>query len=42
MNQVQCDCSFFHFLLVASPRFGLVYLCVQFVFSAAAVHFLVR
>ena len=31
-------------LLVASLRsqFGLVYLCVQFVFSAAALHFLVR
>ena len=42
MNQVRCDCSFFYFLLVASLRFGLVYLCVQFVFSAAALHFLVR
>ena len=37
-------CSFFNLLLVASLRshFSLVYLCVQFVFSAAALHFLVR
>ena len=35
---------FFNLLLVASLRsqFSLVYLCVQFVFSAAALHFLVR
>ena len=35
---------FFNLLLVASLRsqFSLVYLCVQFVFSAAARHFLVR
>ena len=41
-NQAQCDCSFFYLLLVASLRFGLVYLCIQFVFSATALHFLVR
>ena len=44
-NQARCDCSFFfNLLLVASLRvqFSLVYLCVQFVFSAAALHFLVR
>ena len=29
----------FYLLLVASFRFSLVYLCVQFVFSAAALHF---
>ena len=35
---------FFYLLLVTSLRsqFSLVYLCVQFVFSAAALHFLVR
>ena len=35
---------FFNLLLVASLRsqFSLVYLCVQFVFSATALHFLVR
>ena len=35
---------FFNLLLVASLRsqFSLVYLCVQFVFSEAALHFLVR
>ena len=33
---------FFFNLLVASLRFSLVYLCVQFVFSAAVLHFLVR
>ena len=32
----------FYLLLVASLRFSLVYLCVQFVFSAAVLHFLVR
>ena len=42
INQAQCGCSFFYLLLVASLRFGLVYVCVQFVFSAAAPHFLVR
>ena len=42
-NQAQCDCSFFFdLLLVASLRFSLVYLCMQFVFSATALHFLVR
>ena len=42
-NQAQCDCSFFFYLLlVASLRFSLVYLCMQFVFSATALHFLVR
>ena len=29
-NQAQCDCSFFYLLLVASLRFSLVYLCIQF------------
>ena len=33
---------FFYLLLAASLRFSLVYLCVQFVFSAAVLHFLVR
>ena len=33
---------FFYLLLVASLRFSLVYLCIQFVFSATALHFLVR
>ena len=35
---------FFYLLLVASLRFSLLYmyLCVQFVFSAAALHFLIR
>ena len=33
---------FFNLLFVASLRFSLVYLCVQFVFSAAALHFLVK
>ena len=35
---------FFYLLLVTSLRsqFSLVYLCIQFVFSAAALHFLVR
>ena len=33
---------FFYLLLVASLRFSLVYLCAQFVFSATALHFLVR
>ena len=33
---------FFYLLLVASLRFSLVYLCVHFVFSTAALHFLVR
>ena len=32
----------FFYLLVASLRFSLVSLCVHFVFSAAALHFLVR
>ena len=42
-NQAQCDFSFFFFLLlVASLRFSLVYLCVHFVFSTVALHFLVR
>ena len=42
-NQAQCDFSFFFYLLlVASLRFSLVYLCVHFVFSTAALHFLVR
>ena len=41
---MQCDRSFLDLLLVASLRsqFSLVYLCVQFVFSATALHFLVR
>ena len=33
---------FFYLLLVGRLRFSLVYLCVSFVFSAAALHFLVR
>ena len=35
---------FFYLLLVASLRFSLLYmyLCVEFVFSAAALHFLIR
>ena len=33
---------FFYLLLAASLRFSLVYLCVQFVFCAAALHFLER
>ena len=35
---------FFYLLLVVSLRFSLLYmyLCVQFVFSAAALHFLIR
>ena len=33
---------FFYLPLVASLRFSLVSLCVHFVFSAAALHFLVR
>ena len=33
---------FFYLLLVGTLRFSLVYLCVSFVFSAAALHFLVR
>ena len=41
-NQAQCDRSLLYLLLVASLRFSLVYLCVQFAFSAAALHFLVR
>ena len=41
-NQAQCDCSFFYLLLLASLRFSLVYLCIQFVFSATALPFLVR
>ena len=36
------DCSFFNLLLVASLRFSSVYLFDQFVFSAAALLFLVR
>ena len=32
----------FYLLLVASLRFSLVYLCIQFVFCATALHFLVR
>ena len=32
----------FYLLLVASLRFSLVYLCIQFVFSATALPFLVR
>ena len=41
-NQAQFDRSFLYLLLVTSLRFNLVYLCYQFVFSAAALHFLVR
>ena len=33
---------FFNFLLVASLRFSLVYLCVQFVYTATTLDFLVR
>ena len=33
---------FSYLLLVGRLRFSLVYLCVSFVFSAAALHFLVR
>ena len=32
----------FYLLLVASLRFSLVYLCVQFVFSAAVLHFFLQ
>ena len=34
--------NYIFFLYVARIRFSLVYLCVQFVFSEAALHFLVR
>ena len=39
----KCDCSFFNLVFfVARLRFRLVYLCVQFVSSAVALHFLVK
>ena len=41
-QKIQRDCSFFNLLHVASLRFSLVFLCVQFAFSASALHFLVR
>ena len=43
-NQGSVIVLFFYLVLVTSLRsqFSLVYLCVQFVFSAAALHFLVR
>ena len=38
-NQAQGDCLFFYLLLVASLRFSLVYLCIQF--ACDSPHFLV-
>ena len=42
-NQAQSSVIvLFNFLLVESLRFSLVYLCIQFVYTATALHFLVR